>query len=68
MKANKTPALEIVSVNISKRKGTVKLPVPEITLDDTGVKDDAHAGYWGRQVSMLGVGSFDKIAIEWRVC
>lgn len=45
--------LDVVSVNISKEKGTVKGPVSEIELDHKGVKGDAHAGNWHRQVSML---------------
>ncbi len=45
--------LEIVSVNISNEKGTVKVPVHEIELDHLGVRGDAHAGSWHRQVSLL---------------
>jgi len=46
----------ITSVNISEKKGTRKHPVDngEIALvSDFGVKDDAHAGHWHRQVSLL---------------
>lgn len=52
----------VVSVNISERKGTIKVPVQEIELTETGVKDDAHSGKWHRQVSLLGTESFDKFA------
>ncbi len=52
--------LNIRSVNISKEKGTVKVPVSEITLDHQGVVDDAHAGEWHRQVSLLGKESIDR--------
>lgn len=45
--------LEIVSVNISKEKGTVKVPVGKIELNHLGIKGDAHAGSWHRQVSLL---------------
>jgi molybdenum cofactor synthesis domain-containing protein len=45
--------LEVVSVNISEEKGTVKVPVNEIELDHRGVRGDAHAGSWHRQVSLL---------------
>lgn len=48
------------SVNISEEKGTVKIPVPQIRIDNNGVQDDAHAGNWHRQVSLLGVESFNK--------
>jgi molybdenum cofactor synthesis domain-containing protein len=53
-------ALQVLSVNISEKKGTVKAPVKSIELDDMGVKLDAHAGQWHRQVSMLGTESIDK--------
>ncbi len=45
---------EVVSVNISERKGTVKHPVDAIALDERGIAGDAHAGAWHRQVSLLG--------------
>lgn len=49
---------EVVSVNTSQRKGTVKHPVEAITVDERGIADDAHAGFWHRQVSLL---SWEKI-------
>jgi len=51
---------KVKSLNISEKKGTVKSPVDLITIDETGVKGDAHAGYWHRQVSLLGVESLKK--------
>lgn len=54
--------IKVVSVNISKEKGTVKLPVDSIELNEQGVVSDAHAGDWHRQVSMLGKESFDRFA------
>ncbi len=54
--------LKILSVNISKEKGTIKEPVPEITLNHHGVMDDAHAGPWHRQVSLLGKESVDRFS------
>lgn len=50
----------VVSVNISKNKGTVKTPVPEIFIDELGVNGDAHAGDWHRQVSLLAKESVEK--------
>ena len=44
---------EIASVNISLEKGTVKEPVESIMIDSLGVREDAHAGDWHRQVSLL---------------
>ena len=53
---------EVVSVNISEKKGTVKHPVPEIRLKlRHGILGDAHAGDWHRQISMLAEESVDKM-------
>lgn len=43
----------VVSINISKEKGTPKVPVSYGSLDLTGIVGDAHAGPWHRQVSLL---------------
>jgi len=53
--------IKILSVNISEKKGTIKIPVEKIILNSTGVKGDAHAGMWHRQVSLLGRESFEKM-------
>jgi len=45
--------LEVLSVNISDKKGIVKTPVDKITIDKTGIEGDAHAGTWHRQISLL---------------
>jgi len=52
--------LEVLSVNISEKKGTPKKPFPMIDLNSHGVLNDAHAGDWNRQVSMLGMESIEK--------
>ena len=44
---------QIISVNISKEKGVAKQPVGEIVINNYGVVNDAHAGPWHRQVSLL---------------
>ncbi|HOO42875.1 MAG TPA: molybdopterin-binding protein [Bacteroidales bacterium] len=44
----------ISSVNVSEKTGTVKTSRPFIELDASGIKGDAHAGTWHRQVSLLG--------------
>jgi molybdopterin adenylyltransferase len=54
--------MNVVSVNISEKKGTVKLPVESIELDLLGVKEDAHAGNWHRQVSLLAEESIQKFS------
>lgn len=51
---------KVIAVNTSLKKGVVKKPVEQITLDFTGVTGDAHAGEWHRQVSLLGQESADK--------
>lgn len=50
---------KIIAVCISEKKGTQKHPVESAVLvKDWGIEQDAHAGKWHRQVSML---SFEKI-------
>ncbi|TNF42630.1 MAG: MOSC domain-containing protein [Bacteroidetes bacterium] len=45
--------LIIKSLNISEKKGTIKIPQKEIMLTALGVEGDAHTGKWHRQVSLL---------------
>ena len=53
---------EVVSVNISEKKGTVKREVPEIQLQlRHGIVGDAHAGDWHRQISLLAEESVDTM-------
>lgn len=55
----------VAGINISETKGTVKQPVQEGEfLINHGLKDDAHAGDWHRQVSLLGLESYDKMKNE----
>ncbi|MCX6306239.1 MAG: molybdopterin-binding protein [Bacteroidetes bacterium] len=56
--------IKITSVNISEQKGTIKKPVDQIELTHNGVRDDAHAGHWNRQVSLLGTESIAKFEAE----
>lgn len=50
--------MKIVSIAISRRKGTRKMPVAETRLiEDYGLEGDAHAGKWHRQVSFLAAES-----------
>ncbi|HEX2720059.1 MAG TPA: MOSC domain-containing protein, partial [Candidatus Deferrimicrobium sp.] len=55
---------KVISVNISEKKGTIKHPVEEITITETGVMEDAHAGDWHRQVSLLAIESIEKFSKE----
>jgi cyclic pyranopterin phosphate synthase len=57
-----TPAGTVVAVNISAAKGERKKGVPEAILRaDHGIEEDAHAGAWHRQVSLLAQESIDKM-------
>jgi MOSC domain-containing protein YiiM len=61
-----TPAQEIngsvLAVSISDRKGVKKQNVDSASLVvGHGVENDAHAGKWHRQVSLLDIGSIRKI-------
>lgn len=53
---------QVVSVNISERKGIRKHRVPEIQLKcKHGIVGDAHAGDWHRQISLLAEESVDTM-------
>jgi molybdenum cofactor synthesis domain-containing protein len=53
---------KIQSLNISETKGVQKTPVDSVELvQDHGIKDDAHAGKWHRQVSLLAMESIQKM-------
>jgi MOSC domain-containing protein YiiM len=55
-------AATVVSVNLSPRKTMRKAPGTRGTLVlDRGFADDAHAGDWHRQVSLLAIESIDKM-------
>lgn len=50
---------KIIAVCMSKKKGTAKKKVPSAVLvENHGMQDDAHAGDWHRQISLL---SHEKI-------
>jgi MOSC domain-containing protein YiiM len=52
----------IVAVSISDRKGVKKANVKKARLlKDHGMENDAHAGKWHRQVSLLAIESIKKI-------
>lgn len=53
---------QIVAVCISKNKGERKTPVAQVELRiNHGIVDDAHAGNWHRQISLLAKESIDKM-------
>jgi molybdenum cofactor synthesis domain-containing protein len=58
------PRIRIISVNVSKETGTIKTPVEQAVVDGRGIVGDAHAGDWGRQVSVLGRQTVDRFVAE----
>ncbi|KDR95426.1 MOSC domain-containing protein [Peptoclostridium litorale DSM 5388] len=53
---------KVISINISETKGVVKNPIQEgFFKENHGLEGDAHSGEWHRQVSLLGIESFEKM-------
>jgi len=53
---------KVLAVNVSVDKGTKKTNIQSCALlRDSGLKGDAHAGPWHRQVSLLANESIEKI-------
>lgn len=53
--------MKIISLAVSKKKGTRKKIVEEaLLIQDHGIEGDAHAGPWHRQVSFLAAESIEK--------
>ena len=53
--------MKIVSLAVSKKKGTRKKIVKEaLLIQDHGIEGDAHAGPWHRQVSFLAAESIEN--------
>lgn len=51
----------IRSICVSEKKGTQKHEIPEAeVITDWGIKGDAHAGKWHRQVSLLGLDQIEN--------
>ena len=45
---------KVKAICLSEKKGTAKIPVEKIeVIENYGFKNDAHAGSWHRQVSLL---------------
>ncbi|MFW6285388.1 MAG: MOSC domain-containing protein [Bacillota bacterium] len=54
---------KVIAINISTEKGVVKTPIDEgIFIENHGLENDAHAGDWHRQVSLLGNESALKLS------
>jgi MOSC domain-containing protein YiiM len=53
---------KVIAINISKQKGVPKTTIAQGEfIENFGLKGDAHAGNWHRQVSFLGQESIDKM-------
>ena len=52
---------KIKSINISLKKGEKKTPVNAAEINESGIINDAHAGDWHRQISLLAEESIDKM-------
>lgn len=53
---------KVVAINISETKGVPKDTIEKGYFEiDCGLKGDAHAGAWHRQVSLLGMESVNKM-------
>jgi MOSC domain-containing protein YiiM len=62
VKMDKPQRGKVLAVNVSEEKGTKKTNVQSCALlKDFGLKGDAHAGPWHRQVSLLANESIEKM-------
>jgi len=53
---------KVVSINISKTKGVIKVPIENgLFKENYGLDGDGHAGNWHRQVSLLAQESINKM-------
>lgn len=53
---------QVVAVCTSQKKGERKTPVSEVMFEERhGICDDAHAGPWHRQISLLAIESVEKM-------
>jgi MOSC domain-containing protein YiiM len=56
---------QIVSVNISDKKGVRKTPIPEGRLEpEVGLVEDAHSGTWHRMLSLLALESIETMRAQ----
>ncbi|MEO3112238.1 MOSC domain-containing protein, partial [Turicibacter sanguinis] len=54
-----------MAICMSEKKGTAKQMVQEATLiENFGIKGDAHAGKWHRQVSLLALEKIEDFNLK----
>ncbi len=59
---NKKVKGRILAVCQSREKGTVKKDIGSgVLIENYGLENDAHAGKWHRQISLLGIESINKM-------
>ena len=59
---NKKIKGRILAVCQSREKGTVKKDIGSgVLIENYGLENDAHAGEWHRQISLLGIESINKM-------
>lgn len=52
----------VLDINRSDKKGIAKEPIGEgVFVEDFGLENDAHAGKWHRQVSLLAIESYHRM-------
>ncbi len=56
--------VRIVAINTSQEKGVIKMPCDHAEVDERGIVDDAHAGDWHRQISVLAQESIERFESE----
>ena len=60
-KTSGSKSIKIVSIALSKKKGTRKKQVQEaLVVEGHGIRGDAHAGSWHRQISFLDTAQIEK--------
>ncbi len=58
----KSQNMKVLNINRSDKKGVKKEPIERGNfIEDFGLEDDAHAGKWHRQVSLLAIESYHRM-------
>jgi molybdenum cofactor synthesis domain-containing protein len=56
--------IKILSINVSKEKGTLKHSIERCKITKLGIEGDAHSGLWHRQISLLSKESIDLFSMK----
>lgn len=51
----------VESINASAKKGRIKTPVAEVRVNELGFENDAHAGPWHRQITLLAMEEIESV-------